>query len=85
MPEHTIGTREEWAGGPRGAGKARGRAGRAEWGDQEEAAGDSLGPRGEGVRVDTDDGKKALAELFDGLRVAGHRASLCARIQLNPR
>ena len=54
------------AGGPRRAGEARGRAGEAKRGDQDQAAGAPWVPVEKEYEFDTEHGRKTLAELFDG-------------------
>src|ERR671918_704834 len=66
MPEHEVGSREEWQGGPGAVGKLRGPQG----GRKREIKKKRLDLPW--VRVekdyefDTEDGSKTLAELFDG-------------------
>ena len=65
MPEHRVGTREEWQAARDELAETRGATCRAERGDQGEAARLPWIGR-EKYEFDTEDGRKTLADLFDG-------------------
>src|SRR3982751_5957261 len=66
MPDHTIGTREEWQGAPGGVAKLE--AEQAERNEEIKKQRLALPwvPVEKEYEFDTEDGKKTLAELFDG-------------------
>ena len=66
MSEHKIGSREEWQAARNELAKLEARAGGAKRGDHEQASRSPWVPVEKEYEFDTEDGKKTLAELFDG-------------------